>query len=167
MADASLYRMLQDRFGVAVTNPPSTPLIVIEADGTCARSSSGVAFGSAENLTVARLWRRLRPMGVLLIAVSAGIGARITPCVLPLYPGFLAYLTASAAVTIGADGAAVAQRRPLPRWRRSWSGSGWRLGTIAIGGLLALLSRNSLGSVLRVALPIIDPAPSDSGNLLL
>ncbi|MEO5986670.1 MAG: hypothetical protein ABIW50_09015 [Candidatus Limnocylindria bacterium] len=34
MADASLYRLLQDRFGVASTNPPSTPLIVIEADGT-------------------------------------------------------------------------------------------------------------------------------------
>lgn len=34
MADASLYRLLQDRFGVAATNPPSTPLIVIEADGT-------------------------------------------------------------------------------------------------------------------------------------
>ena len=34
MADADLYRLLQDRFGVAATNPPSTPLIVIEADGT-------------------------------------------------------------------------------------------------------------------------------------
>ncbi len=34
MADASLYRMLQDRFGFASTNPPSTPLIVIESDGT-------------------------------------------------------------------------------------------------------------------------------------
>jgi hypothetical protein len=34
MADASLYRLLQERFGVAVTNPPSTPLIVIEQDRT-------------------------------------------------------------------------------------------------------------------------------------
>jgi hypothetical protein len=34
MADASLYRMLQERFGVAATNPPSTPLIVIERDGS-------------------------------------------------------------------------------------------------------------------------------------
>lgn len=34
MADASLYRLLQERFGVAVTNPPSTPLIVIEQGGT-------------------------------------------------------------------------------------------------------------------------------------
>ena len=35
-------------------------------------------------------------MGELLIAVAAGIGATITPCVLPLYPSFLAYLTAGA-----------------------------------------------------------------------
>lgn len=34
MADASLYRLLQERFGVAATNPPSTPLVVIERDGT-------------------------------------------------------------------------------------------------------------------------------------
>lgn len=34
MADADLYRLLQERFGVAATNPPSTPLIVIERDGT-------------------------------------------------------------------------------------------------------------------------------------
>lgn len=34
MADADLYRLLQERFGVAATNPPSTPLIVIDADGT-------------------------------------------------------------------------------------------------------------------------------------
>ena len=32
-------------------------------------------------------------MGELAGAVVLGIGATITPCILPLYPAFLAYLT--------------------------------------------------------------------------
>ena len=35
-------------------------------------------------------------MGELAGAVVLGIGATITPCVLPLYPAFLAYLTGQA-----------------------------------------------------------------------
>ncbi len=105
-------------------------------------------------------------MGELLIAVSAGIGATITPCVLPLYPGFLAYLTAPATVTVGADGSAVAQRRPPPALAAVLVWLGVVVGMIAIGGLLALLSL-SLGSVLRVALPIIDLVLIGLGVLLL
>ena len=50
MADVELYRMLQDRFGVAVTNPPSTPLIVIESDGTVRPLNFGVGTRGAEEL---------------------------------------------------------------------------------------------------------------------
>jgi hypothetical protein len=50
MADEALYRMLQDRFGVAVTNPPSTPLIVIERDGTVRPLEFGVGTRGAEEL---------------------------------------------------------------------------------------------------------------------
>jgi hypothetical protein len=50
MADEGLYRMLQDRFGVAVTNPPSTPLIVIERDGTVRPLEFGAGVRSAEEL---------------------------------------------------------------------------------------------------------------------
>lgn len=50
MADEGLYRMLQDRFGVAVTNPPSTPLIVIESDGTVRSLEFGVGTRGAEEL---------------------------------------------------------------------------------------------------------------------
>jgi hypothetical protein len=42
--------MLQDRFGVAVTNPPSTPLIVIERDGTVRPLEFGVGTREAEEL---------------------------------------------------------------------------------------------------------------------
>lgn len=50
MADASLYRLLQDRFGVAATNPPSTPLIVIEADGTVRPLEFGRGVRSASDV---------------------------------------------------------------------------------------------------------------------
>lgn len=50
MADASLYRLLQERFGVAVTNPPSTPLIVIEQDRTIRPLEFGRGTRSVEQL---------------------------------------------------------------------------------------------------------------------
>lgn len=50
MADADLYRLLQDRFGVAATNPPSTPLIVIEPDLTVRALEFGTGVRSAEQV---------------------------------------------------------------------------------------------------------------------
>jgi hypothetical protein len=50
MADAELYRLLQERFGFNVTHPPSTPLIVIEADGAVRPLEFGVGIRSAEQL---------------------------------------------------------------------------------------------------------------------
>jgi len=50
MADADLYRALQDRFGVAVTNPPLTPLVVIGADGTVRPLEFGRGIRGAEEL---------------------------------------------------------------------------------------------------------------------
>jgi hypothetical protein len=50
MADAALYRLLQDRFGLGATNPPLTPLIVIEPDGTVRPLEFGRGTRSAEQL---------------------------------------------------------------------------------------------------------------------
>lgn len=50
MADAELYRLLQERFGIAATNPPSTPLIVIEPDGTVRPLAFGAGIRSPEQL---------------------------------------------------------------------------------------------------------------------
>ena len=50
MADADLHRLLRDRFGVAATNPPLTPLIVIEPDGTVRPLEFGVGVRSEEQL---------------------------------------------------------------------------------------------------------------------
>jgi hypothetical protein len=50
MADADLYRLLQEEFGVAVTNPPSMPLIVIEPGGLVRPLEFGQGTRSAEAL---------------------------------------------------------------------------------------------------------------------
>lgn len=50
LADTDLYRLLQERFGVAVTNPPSTPLIVIEPGGVVRPLEFGEGTRSAEAL---------------------------------------------------------------------------------------------------------------------
>lgn len=50
MADAELYRALQDRFGVAATNPPSTPLIIIGSDGAVRPLEFGRGTRGAEEL---------------------------------------------------------------------------------------------------------------------
>ncbi len=104
-------------------------------------------------------------MGDLLIAVTAGVGATVTPCVLPLYPGFLAYMTAPAPVAAG-PGAAAPARRPPPAVAAVLVWLGVVVGMVAIGGVLTLLSL-SLGSVLRVAVPIIDLVLIGLGVLLL
>lgn len=105
-------------------------------------------------------------MGELLIAVSAGIGATITPCVLPLYPGFLAYLTAAQPVMVGAGTVDPSRTRPPPAAAAVLVWLGVVVGMIAIGAVLALLSV-SLGSVLRIALPLIDLLLIALGILLL
>ena len=102
----------------------------------------------------------------LLIALTAGIGATITPCVLPLYPGFLAYITAAGPVAAVAGGPAPAARRPPPAAAAVLVWLGVVVGMVAIGAALALLSV-SLGSVLRVALPIIDLVLVALGVLLV
>ncbi len=50
LADEELYRLLQDRFGIGVTNPPSTPLIVIESGGGIRPLEFGRGTRSAEAL---------------------------------------------------------------------------------------------------------------------
>jgi cytochrome c-type biogenesis protein len=105
----------------------------------------------------------------LLVALTAGIGATITPCVLPLYPGFLAYITAPAPLSAAgtATGAVVvAARRPPPAVAAVLVWLGVVVGMVIIGAILAVLSV-SLGSVLRILLPVIDLVLISLGVLLL
>lgn len=50
MADAALYRLLQERFGIGATNPPVTPLIVVERDGTVRALEFGVGTRDVDRL---------------------------------------------------------------------------------------------------------------------
>ncbi|MEP6807939.1 MAG: cytochrome c biogenesis protein CcdA [Chloroflexota bacterium] len=84
-------------------------------------------------------------MGELLGAAVLVIGATITPCILPLYPGFLAYLT------VGAN-----ESRRLPAAATAalvWAGV--VVGMIVIGAVFAALAA-PLGDFVRVVLPVAD-----------
>ena len=103
-------------------------------------------------------------MGELAIAVAAGIGATITPCVLPLYPAFLAYVT-SPQVAAAGGGVAMASRPP-PALAALLVWLGVVVGMVAIGAVLAALSLG-LGPVLRVLVPLADLLLIALGVLLL
>ena len=104
-------------------------------------------------------------MSDLLLALSAGIAATITPCVLPLYPGFLAYITAPGLATAGGM-AGISTSRPPAAIAAVFVWLGVVVGMVGIGAVLALLSL-SLGRVLRIVLPVIDLVLIGLGILLL
>ncbi|MBA2264157.1 MAG: hypothetical protein H0W10_05815 [Chloroflexi bacterium] len=106
-------------------------------------------------------------MEVYLGALLAGIGATVTPCVLPLYPAFLAYLTG------GTGGLAVAgttvkavpgQISPTLAALLVWVGV--VTGMLAIGAVVAAIAV-PLGQVNRAILPIADVMLIGLGILLL
>ena len=105
-------------------------------------------------------------MGELAIAVAAGIGATITPCVLPLYPAFIAYVTAPQAVGPGGVTLGESAPRPSPAIAAVMVWLGVVVGMVAIGALLAVLSVG-LGSILRVLVPLADLFLIGLGVLLL
>jgi len=84
-------------------------------------------------------------MGELIGAVALGIGATITPCILPLYPAFLAYLT----------GGATSARRFPPAAAAALVWMGVVVGMVLIGAIFAALA-TPLGDFIRVVLPIAD-----------
>lgn len=104
-------------------------------------------------------------MGELAIAVAAGIGATVTPCVLPLYPAFLAYVTAPQQA-MPAGGGTVIGARPPPAVAAVMVWLGVVLGMVIIGGVLVALSLG-LGSVLRFLVPLADLLLIGLGILLL
>src|SRR5919106_104905 len=107
-------------------------------------------------------------MEVYLGALFAGIGATVTPCVLPLYPAFLAYLTRTTApVAATADGPVGARPVPLPAGVAAllvWAGV--VSGMLAIGALIAALAV-PMGDFNRVVLPAADLLLIGLGVLLL
>jgi len=98
-------------------------------------------------------------MSELAGAVALGIGATITPCILPLYPAFLAYLTGGAIA--GRSGVVLL---PVAAAALVWAGV--VVGMVLIGAIFALLSV-SLSRFIGIVLPIADLVLITLGVLLL
>jgi cytochrome c-type biogenesis protein len=87
-----------------------------------------------------------KTMDVILTSFSLGLLATASPCVLPLYPGYLAYISGGL-------------HRQEGKWSRYFLGvfvlAGVLTMMLALGGLIALLSL-SVGRALSVIIPIAD-----------
>jgi len=105
-------------------------------------------------------------VGEWLGAVGLGFGATITPCILPLYPAFLAYLTGATTVAVPVGGGTVPARRLPPIAAAGLVWAGVVLGMLAIGAALAALTL-TFGSVIRYLLPLADGLLILLGVLLL
>jgi cytochrome c-type biogenesis protein len=105
-------------------------------------------------------------MEVYVGAFVAGIAATVTPCILPLYPAFLAYLTTSTALTPQAADAGLVSHRPAPAMAALLVWSGVVTGMLIIGGLIAALAVPS-GDFNRLVLPMADLLLIGLGVLLL
>jgi cytochrome c-type biogenesis protein len=97
-------------------------------------------------------------LGELFAAVGLGMAATVTPCILPLYPAFIAYLTGGAL--------AAGQRRfpPLAAATLVWGGV--VVGMVTIGATFALVAR-PLGDFNRVMVPLADGLLIALGLLLI
>jgi cytochrome c-type biogenesis protein len=102
---------------------------------------------------------------VYLAAFWLGVGATVTPCILPLYPAFLAYLTGGL-VTAQAGSGETPTRRLGPAHAALLVWAGVVVGMVAIGALLAALAA-PLGDFNAIVLPIADILLILLGVLLL
>jgi len=94
----------------------------------------------------------------LVVAFGGGLLATVTPCILPLYPAFLAYLVGgSEAPSMAIAGGSVpdAGRRIAPAAAAFAVLGGVLTGMVAIGAIFAVLSA-SLSRFIGVVLPVAD-----------
>jgi len=96
-------------------------------------------------------------METILTSLSLGLLATTSPCVLPLYPGFLAYLS---------GGQAGLQNKPGRYLLGFFVLAGVLTMMLALGGVIALLSI-SVGRALSVVIPLTDLLIILLGALLL
>jgi cytochrome c-type biogenesis protein len=96
-------------------------------------------------------------METILTSLSLGLLATTSPCVLPLYPGFLAYLS---------GGQAGSQNRVSRYFLGLFVLAGVLTMMVALGGVIALLSI-SVGRALAVIIPLADLTIILLGILLL
>lgn len=96
-------------------------------------------------------------METILTSLSLGLLATTSPCVLPLYPGFLAYISG------GQEGM---QNKAGRYFLGFFVLAGVLVMMLALGGLIALLSV-SIGRALSIVIPLADAIIIGFGILLL
>lgn len=96
-------------------------------------------------------------METILTSLSLGLLATTSPCVLPLYPGFLAYLS---------GGQEQLQNKASRYFLGFFVLAGVLTMMLALGGIIALLSV-SIGRALSVVIPVADAIIILFGMLLL
>ena len=83
-----LLAAFADAFGTSAVNPPSTPHVVIAADGTAGELETGSVSAVRDPAGAARRVLTRRPVDQFLEAFSLGNAAILgNVCMLPLYPG--------------------------------------------------------------------------------
>lgn len=95
-------------------------------------------------------------MDSILTSIGLGLLASTSPCIIPLYPGYLAYL----------GGAAVGEKRKGRYFLGFFVLAGVLTMMLALGLIIALLSI-SIGSALSIIIPIADLLLITLGTLLL
>ena len=94
VAPLLVARALGNLYSAEYLNPPVSPMLVIDREGNVI----GLPYGRQERREACREWSRRcsAPERVETAATAFWIGllAATSPCVLPLYPGYLAYLSA-------------------------------------------------------------------------
>lgn len=105
-------------------------------------------------------------MEVYIGALLAGIGATVTPCILPLYPAFLAYLTSSTTARPPDSGSPSVAPTLRPALAALLVWAGVITGMLAIGLAIAAVAV-PLGDFNRIVLPIADGLLIGLGVLLL
>lgn len=95
-------------------------------------------------------------MDSILTSIGLGLLASASPCIIPLYPGYLAYLS----------GAAVGEKRKSRYFLGFFVLAGVLTMMLALGLIIALLSI-SIGRALSIIIPIADLLLITLGTLLL
>ena len=97
-------------------------------------------------------------LDAILTSISLGLLSTTSPCVLPLYPGFLAYLS---------GGQAVLEKRRVGRYLLGFFVLAGVLTMMLVLGLIIALLSVSIGRALSVVIPLADLLLISLGVLLL
>ena len=97
-------------------------------------------------------------LNAILTSISLGLLSTTSPCVLPLYPGFLAYLS---------GGQAVLEKRRVGRYLLGFFVLAGVLTMMLVLGLIIALLSVSIGRALSVVIPLADLLLISLGVLLL